>query len=882
MGYPNLSEYLDALQLDRAASLADPVLRGGSLGMHAPGRPIVHGGTYAFTFEVATGAGKFALRCFHRELDGLERRYCAIQRHLESRKGPYLVGFDFQPQGITTERGVHPVLRMDWVEGETLASYVAQHRHDASLLHRLRLSLRQLASHLLENDIGHGDIQPSNIIVQEDGQLRLIDYDGMFVPELATLLSAELGQRNFQHPDRRAYHFDTTLDAFAFMVLDVALQALCVRPDLWELTCSSEDAFLLRAADYVDPENSPAFGLLAEEAALEQRVRDLAAVCTQPFENIPTFEDFLAGCNTPDVAFDLTGDGGLGRRRIYLAPSRVLYAVDFAECCRHIGDRVELIGPVVAVSKGEAASDGRACLRIEFDQRSRDRTCLDIWPDTMARLDSVPDESWIGRWVSAVGLVEPVVRDETDRRYQKHLPMSITEPSQLQVLDEAEARFRLQAQGELVDRSRDRAGSVRTDRVTQQVTSRSAALPAADAPVVRLPVRPPMPVTVQPASIHPAEPGEIREPAPAQATAPAHGPAPGPAHARAPVPAAPRAVAPAPAARRRRWLLPAAGAAVVAVAAYLLLSADGDRNFPTPSPATAYEAPEPAVSDSATAPAGDASSSSAALEQRDASEPPTDEAENDVASVDLVSDQPLRPDTTRIDTVAGVLRVAAGPDGRCRRVVTLDGEAVEGLCEDRLELRHHATFGDRDVVVGFMRCASASAICNLDRPFWLELRAGSPPVLRQPLELVARPGSTAVDASNAGVEISLGAWNGERRRATLTPAGNVLVTRAPVPIQSLAARDCAVVAQSLEACAASRDCSSFARSARPIPASQWSQLARMYHESTGLDVGSYRALCVRSCELGLTPSAGFVRRNVCSGARRGQWPGGNPAGGLER
>lgn len=270
------------------------------------------------------------------------------------------------------------------------------------------------------------------------------------------------------------------------------------------------------------------------------------------------------------------------------------------------------------------------------------------------------------------------------------------------------------------------------------------------------------------------------------------------------------------------------------------------------------------------------------MEQPAASEPPTEEAEKDGASVDFVAEQRLAPGTTRIDTVAGVLSVTAGRDGRCRRVVTLDGEAVDGLCEDRLELRHHAAFGDRDVVVGFMRCGSANAICNLDRPFWLELRAGSPPVLRQPLELVARPGSTAVDASNAGVEISLGAWNGERRRATLTPAGNVLVARAPVPIQPLGARDCAIVAQSLEACAASRDCSSFARSARTIPASQWSQLARMYHESTGLDADSYRALCVRSCELGLTPSAKFIRRNACNGAEREQWPAANPAGGLER
>jgi hypothetical protein len=55
---------------------------------------------------------------------------------------------------------------------------------------------------------------------------------------------------------------------------------------------------------------------------------------------------------------------------------------------------------------------------------------------------------------------------------------------------------------------------------------------------------------------------------------------------------------------------------------------------------------------------------------------------------------------------------------------------------------------------------------------------------------------------------------------------------------------------------------------------------RLYHETTGLDDAAFRALCVRSCELGLTPSRGFVRSNVCNGARLGQWPPAGQAAGL--
>jgi hypothetical protein len=56
----------------------------------------------------------------------------------------------------------------------------------------------------------------------------------------------------------------------------------------------------------------------------------------------------------------------------------------------------------------------------------------------------------------------------------------------------------------------------------------------------------------------------------------------------------------------------------------------------------------------------------------------------------------------------------------------------------------------------------------------------------------------------------------------------------------------------------------------------------MYHESTGLDVAVFRTLCERSCEFGLTPSMGLIRRNACNGAQPGQWATDDPAAGLRR
>ena len=102
------------------------------------------------------------------------------------------------------------------------------------------------------------------------------------------------------------------------------------------------------------------------------------------------------------------------------------------------------------------------------------------------------------------------------------------------------------------------------------------------------------------------------------------------------------------------------------------------------------------------------------------------------------------------------------------------------------------------------------------------------------------------------------------------------------PVRPLSRADCALVARSLEDCAVSWDCRSFALSAERIPAARWARLKRTYHETTGLDVAVFRILCVRSCELGFTPSYELIRRNACDGAKADQWPPLDTAGGLDR
>ena len=859
MHYPSLAEYADALQLSLGIALSDPVLGCGTLRSRGPGQPVIRSGNFALTFEVVTDGRNYAVRCFHKPSDSLQARYDAIGSHVRPIRSACFVDFEFQPSGITTESGTYPIVRMDWAPGQTLAAFVAAHRTDIDTLEQLRVSLQGISRELHRHGIAHGDIQPTNVIVQSATQLRLIDYDGVFVPQLAGLQSTELGQRNFQHSGRRGRHFDASLDSFAFSLLDLTLDALCRRPELWEQSDSDADAFILRAADIADPASSPAFSLLASVPGLEQRVQDFAAICAAPFGQVPTFEDFLAGRNIPSRPVVLAGNAALPLHREYVPACEVVDATNFAQCCSHVGDRVEMIGKIVRVGMGSSPQSDTPCLRVEFANQTHDMACLKIWPEALASGQNVPDATWVGQWVRAVGLVEPVHSAGSGAGHHKDVAISITDSSQLHRLTATEARHCLRAQRSRTRPALDTTAGVKTDRVVTEAAPQPLVVPSPALPAVPLSPTSAASRTTDVGGTRPAvaTPARIKTDRVVINTAPESLVVPSPALPTVPL-------QPTPAARRatdvrgrtwRRWSW-AAATVLAALAIYAVIDRQ-DSTTPDPSMVDTHDErqPEPAAT-TTMQPAAYA-----------------------VASR-LESQEVLNNSRLPIATMAGTLAIESVDESDTRLVVLLDGHVVPGLRDDAISVARRAVFSDREIVVGFTRCNGTIAPCGLQQPFWLELRTGYPPTVRRATGLWVGAGAGAVAAAADGVQVDLGVWNGERRSATLTAAGEVAVTRKREPRRSLSRADCATVIKAAESCATNRDCSSFRSSARSIPASRWERLTRLYHESTGLDAGSFRALCVRSCELGLTPSDDFIQRNVCNGAASDQGPPDDPAAGL--
>ena len=113
------------------------------------------------------------------------------------------VDFDFQQSGISVRQRMFPIVRMDWVEGDTLGVWLDKRFDDKRALEQARTDFVAIACFLEREGIAHGDIQNGNVMVA-NGAIKLIDYDGMFVPGMRRGNGSETGHK---HPASRSAGF---------------------------------------------------------------------------------------------------------------------------------------------------------------------------------------------------------------------------------------------------------------------------------------------------------------------------------------------------------------------------------------------------------------------------------------------------------------------------------------------------------------------------------------------------------------------------------------------------------------------------------------------------------------------------------------------------
>lgn len=444
MAYPSLEQYNQAFQL-HSKLLTDPELKSGTVATTGLGLPLAISGGFALTYTIKAGPKKYAVRCFHRESKALERRYQAISKKITSLRSPYFLDFNFQPQGIKVEGAPYPIVKMAWAKGETLGEFLEDNRNSPQVIAKLSTSIESLAAFLEKEKIAHGDFSDGNLMVSDGGAtVQLIDYDGMFVDEIKALGSTELGNVNFQHPKRKILNpFDHTLDRFSLISLWLALKALQADPSTWIKTNSESVAIVFRANDFADPGSSPVFGLLAGNRSLSAYIKNFAAICVSAMEKVPSLADFIAGKNIPAPATEIriTGTIQPGRPKPgYIGAYDVVSALDYDMCLRHVGYKVEAIGKIINVKLGKG-NNGKPYVFINFGDWRGQIFKISIWSEGLNALRSKPDSSWVGKWISVIGLMDPIYVN--DKYKSSSVSITITTSGQMTILSEDVARWRL-------------------------------------------------------------------------------------------------------------------------------------------------------------------------------------------------------------------------------------------------------------------------------------------------------------------------------------------------------------------------------------------------------------------------------------------------------
>ena len=358
MQYPLISEYVRAIQdassnLDKLAHLV-PV-------QDDHGEPYRSSGAFAVVFKMKDEqTGKcYALKCFTEEQKGRAEAYRQIADELEVVDSSYITSVKYLDKEIfvdsSCEEDEFPVLLMDWIDGETMETYIAENYQDNYAMAMLCYRFCKMAAWLRSQPFAHGDIKPDNIMVRPDGNLTLVDYDGMFVSAMKGQKSPTIGTKDFSHPLRTIDDFDETIDDFALANIALSLKAISLKTSLFD-EYGAADRLLFSADDYCDLSKSKVMAALQEQMNDEEvntllsmfllaNARKNLAMCSfRTFSISKPFNDVEKLIKLADLLFEKSKDEANHKKafRLYsIADSKgSLYAKAYLGYCYCLGKGV--------------------------------------------------------------------------------------------------------------------------------------------------------------------------------------------------------------------------------------------------------------------------------------------------------------------------------------------------------------------------------------------------------------------------------------------------------------------------------------------------------------------------------------------------------------
>lgn len=217
------------------------------------GRLISYTGGYSIVLPCIVNGEQWAFRCWHVPVKDSKERYSFISKAINNNRLPFFCSFNYVEKGLIVKGDILPITKMKWVNGQDLKKYICSHYNDREAIQKVAKNFLEMVIELHSNHLAHGDLQHGNIIISNKGQLFLVDYDSMFVPEMGDNFPDIIsGLIDYQHPARKKNRISSSkLDYFSELVIYTSLLAISEKPELVaKYNIEDSEALLFKSKDF--------------------------------------------------------------------------------------------------------------------------------------------------------------------------------------------------------------------------------------------------------------------------------------------------------------------------------------------------------------------------------------------------------------------------------------------------------------------------------------------------------------------------------------------------------------------------------------------------------------------------------------------------------
>jgi len=246
----------------------------------------------------------YYLKCYYEKDDEVESRLRYISDFIYTHPSPYWIDYNFISSEIYIEREHSDELSESflelnklfsdywvdentrsfnrcnitirkWIQGQTLLEFIGMccKNYDRKALCRLSYTFDQMAIWILNSPFAHGNITHSNIIVDKNNSLALIEYENMFIPGL---IRESLITETSKHP-KNSYQYtnniNSQIDEINILILSISIRALAINPELFH-SFNKYDNLLFLNSDFLEIDNSTLIHILKDvpEPGLQKRL----------------------------------------------------------------------------------------------------------------------------------------------------------------------------------------------------------------------------------------------------------------------------------------------------------------------------------------------------------------------------------------------------------------------------------------------------------------------------------------------------------------------------------------------------------------------------------------------------------------------------------